>query len=138
MELLVLVEHLLALDWGQLAELAQLDLAHAIPVVQTDRMHRDVCNAVVLPVENCMHVVMQSLLAVPQHKSLALHPPPLLQTDLQRRDFLYLLVKKQEIQLQDVLLVIRRDLGLDSEVADIVELHLFFVVPEWAEQYLRR
>lgn len=84
---------------------------------------------VVLPVKDGLHVAVDAL-RLPQQEALALDPFPPLQRDGLGVDLLGLLVVEEEADLEVELRLEGRDVGLDPEVADVVELDLLLVVPQ--------
>lgn len=64
LHLLVFIQQLLPVCRRQLTEFEQLQFGHPKPIIQTNRMNRNIRKAIVLPIENSLHVVMDAALCI--------------------------------------------------------------------------
>ena len=93
-------------------------------------MEGDVGQTVVLPIENCLEVAVHSLPRPSDRIPLTLDLLPPLEGNRLRVDLFHLLFEEEQTHLKHKFLFLFGDVGLDAEVADVVELDLLLVVAE--------
>ena len=126
----VLIKQLLLIGGVELDELIELQLAEPKAVVEADAVEHDVGDAVVLRVEYDWDVLMRAGFGLPEHIFFGFDALAVLNRYFLRVQLLDLLVEEEQVALKHEVRVESRDVGLDPEVAEVVQLHLLLVVPQ--------
>jgi hypothetical protein len=91
-------------------------------------MNGNIREAVVLPIEDSLYIVMNATLAISQDISFSFNFLPFLDDYFRRIYLFYLLIIEQQIDLQNIFWFVRRNFTLNSKMANIVEFYFFLVV----------